>query len=1234
MKRVSLVSVCFLAIALLLTACGSGGGGGPAGTAGTASIITSQAVLPVGDANCPDGGVQFDYGIDTNSNGLFDASEVNGSEYICNGAAGAAGTDGQTALINTTALPVGDATCSDGGQKVDSGLDANSDSVLQAGEVSSTSYVCNGADGGTGSAGSAGTDGQTALINTTALPVGDATCSDGGQQVDSGLDANSDSILQAGEVSSTIYLCNGADGANWWDDLGATTGAIEGSVRLESGVNAEGAMVSISGTAHYAFVDHFGSYSFSHVAVGHQDLLIEYYGHSPERLERVPVTGNNTTTVRDVLLSLIRKPLDDTSSLGEFVAFEGKAASDLSGWSVSSAGDVNGDGYDDILIGAYGASLNAGETYLIYGEPGMDMTAALSLEPDVTFTGAASDYSGLSVSTAGDVNGDGYDDILIGAYGASSYAGKTYLIYGSSTLSGTKALSTADVTFTGVLDGDNSGYSVSTAGDVNGDGYDDILIGAFGADPASGTNAGETYLIYGSSSLIGTVDLLDANVTFTGKAIDDQSGYSVSSAGDVNGDGYDDILIGANGADPGGNLSAGETYLIYGSSTLSGTVDLLTADVTFTGNAAFDYSGSSVATAGDVNGDGYDDILIGAAGADPAAGTDAGETYLIYGSSTLSGPKALDANADVTFTGKAIGDKSGFSVSTAGDVNGDGYDDVLIGANGASSLAGETYLIYGSSTLGSAVDLLTADATFTGKAAGDKSGFSVSTAGDVNNDGYDDVLIGAYRADPASGTDAGETYLIMGRERSVSTASNMLTGTRANGTADTTFTGNVAGDNSGVSVSTAGDVNGDGYDDILIGAYGADPGSNSFAGETYLIYGEPGMDMTAALSFEPDVTFTGKAANDWSGISVSTAGDVNGDGYDDILIGAYRADPASGANAGETYLIYGSSSLGSAVALSGADVTFTGKAASDQSGYSVSTAGDVNGDGYDDILIGANWANPGDVSNAGETYLIYGSSTLGSAVDLLNADVTFTGNAAFDNSGISVSTAGDVNGDGYDDILISARYADPAAGGTDAGETYLIYGSSTLSGTKALATNADVTFTGKAAGDWSGVSVSTAGDVNGDGYDDILIGASEVSLSAGETYLIYGSSTLSGTKALSTADVTFTGKAASDQSGYSVSTAGDVNGDGYDDVLIGAYGASLSAGETYLIYGSSTLIDMALSGANVTFTGKAAGDWSGYSVSTAGDVNGDGYDDVLIGANLADPASGTDAGETYLFFGM
>jgi len=466
-------------------------------------------------------------------------------------------------------------------------------------------------------------------------------------------------------------------------------------------------------------------------------------------------------------------------------------------------------------------------------------------------------------------------------------------------------------------------------------------------------------------------------------------------------------------------------------------------------------------------------------------------------------------------------------------------------------------------------DLSNVDASFWGEDAGDDSGISVSGAGDVNNDGYDDFIVSA-AGDEDGGANAGQTYLILGR----ATGSWSMDTDLSN--ADASFWGEEADDYSGKSVSGVGDVNNDGYDDFIIGAHGNSDGGN-FAGQTYLILGRAtgswNMDMDLSNA---DASFWGEDVADYSGSSVSGVGDVNNDGYDDFIIGAYQDDDG-GSNAGQTYLILGraTGSWNMDTDLSNVDASFWGEDDGDNSGRAVSGAGDVNNDGYDDFIIGAHVDEDGG-NGAGQTYLILGRATASWSMDmdLSNASASFWGEDTYDMSGYSVSEAGDVNNDGYDDFIIGACGDDD--GGDGAGQTYLILGRATASWSMDTdLSNADASFWGEDTYDGSGISISGAGDVNDDGYDDFIIGASEDEdggSSAGQTYLIFGRATGSWNMDtdLSTADASFWGEDSNDQSGSSVSGAGDVNNDGYDDLIIDASGdddGGGSAGQTYLILG-------------------------------------------------------------------
>ena len=246
------------------------------------------------------------------------------------------------------------------------------------------------------------------------------------------------------------------------------------------------------------------------------------------------------------------------------------------------------------------------------------------------------DFSGRSVSSAGDVNGDGFDDIIIGAH-FGGLAGESYVVFGkSSSFSASLDLTSLNGTngfrIDGVDVGDYSGVSVSSAGDVNGDGYDDIIIGAGSADPGGDLSAGESYVVFGQASgFDASLDLstLDGSNGFrlSGEAENDNSGYSVSSAGDVNGDGFDDIIIGAHKAVSAAGASFygnGTSYVVFGkASGFAANIDLSTLNGTngfkIIGDADLTYSGRSVSSAGDVNGDGFDDLIIGADDADPSA---------------------------------------------------------------------------------------------------------------------------------------------------------------------------------------------------------------------------------------------------------------------------------------------------------------------------------------------------------------------------------------------------------------------------------------------------------------------------------------------------------------------------------------------------------------------------------------------------------------------------------------
>jgi hypothetical protein len=823
-------------------------------------------------------------------------------------------------------------------------------------------------------------------------------------------------------------------------------------------------------------------------------------------------------------------------------AVEGQAAGDTYGWSVATAGDVNGDGFSDVIVGGpdYDQIVEGGQAWVYHGSAaGLSTTAAWSAAGDWEYgrfgysvacagdvnrdtfadvivgapwdedgegeaylylgsaTGLAAEPSwwggieglslrfGYCVASAGDVNSDGFDDVVIGGPGLDS----AFLCLGHA-----GGLAGPNWSYTGE-DGSRVGLSVATAGDVNGDGYADIIVGA---PSMPGLMHGRAHLWFGSPSGPGWSQ---ADWTAECDQEDAEFGRSVATAGDVNGDGFADVIIGAPGYDY-GLPDRGRAYVYHGSAGGLGS------DPTWIAEEwdAWGWMGWSVATAGDVNGDGFADVIVGAAGGEE---TDDDGAYVYQGS-----PSGLDTNA-IWAIDSDNWEHLGHSVATAGDVNGDGFSDIIVGApfvDGAGGPdTGRASVYYGYAGGLNVWQQRTID----GGQAGASLGCSAAAAGDVNGDGYGDIVVGAKDYDNGQ-AEEGRAYVYLGSPA----------GTQA--TPQWTKESNQAGARFGDVVARAGDVNGDGYSDIMIGARLWDGGEVN-EGSAWVYYGSPsGTELYADWRLESD------QAGAYYGSSVGTAGDVNGDGYADVIVGAENGTDGE-AYEGLAFVYHGSAS--------GLSMVWDWIAESDQEGAAfgaaVGTAGDVNGDGYSDVIIGAHSYTQVE-SDEGRVYVYHGSATGLAAVP----SWTTRGAQSGAHYGCAVGTAGDVNGDGYSDVIIGADRWDGV--GSAEGRAYVFHGNS-----GGLGLFAPWTAEGGQAHTYFGSAVGTAGDVNGDGYSDVVVGAPQWDhdqVDEGKVSVFHGSST----GALPAADWDEECNQPGAYFGTAVGTAGDVNGDGFSDMLVGA----------------------------------------------------------------------------------
>ncbi len=781
--------------------------------------------------------------------------------------------------------------------------------------------------------------------------------------------------------------------------------------------------------------------------------------------------------------------------------------------------------------------------------------------------------------------------------------------------------STADATLQSNQVEAHLGYVVAVAGDVNGDGYADVLVSADVYDSGQ-ADEGAVFVFHGGPAGIANGGPMTANATIQSDQMEAFLGSDAGGAGDVNGDGYDDVIVGARQYDS-GEMEEGAAFLFHGGPTGIASGNPSTANATFQSNQDFASLGQSVDGAGDVNGDGYADVIVAAPFYDSGESNE-GMVLVFHGSASgIASGNPSTANTVLQSDLDTPG--FGISVAGAGDVNGDGYADVAVGAqfhDSGQMDEGAAFIFHGSSTGVASGNLSAAAATLESDQANAYMGDSVAGAGDVNGDGYADVVVGSQNYDSGQ-TDEGAAFVFHGSATGIasgnpSTAAAILQSDQATALL-------------GVSVAGAGDINGDGYADVIVGAGLFDSGQDN-EGAAFVFAGSPtgvtsGNPSTAIAILQSD------QASALLGASVAGAGDVNGDGYADVIVGAPNYDSGQ-ADEGAAFVYLGGAEGVRSGNPASAHTTLQSDQVSAQLGFTVAGAGDVNGDGYSDVIVGSAGYDSGEM-NEGAAFVFHGGPSGIANGNPMTANATLQSNQADADFGFSVAGAGDVNGDGYADVIVGSRFYD--AGQTDEGAAFVFHGgaSGITSGNPSTA-NATIQMEQAGATD---ISVAGAGDVNGDGFADVIVGAYEHDIgqsNEGAAYIFHGSASGITSGNPSTANTTLQSNQDSAFLGLSVAGAGDVNGDGYADVIVGAFGydaGQTNEGAAFVFHGGPAGIS---NGTPMTANAILQSDQDfaqlGNSVAAAGDVNGDGFADVIVASQTYTDGQ-VEEGAAFVFHG-
>ena len=948
------------------------------------------------------------------------------------------------------------------------------------------------------------------------------------------------------------------------------------------------------------------------------------------------------------------------------------------GWgsNISSGGDINGDGLDDLLIATSGAW-----SYVVFGTTSTQQVKLSDVAAGSGGFVVYGDTSSLScVAGAGDVNADGLADFLVKANVDDNTSGRNYLVFGKTSTTAVYlsavAAGSGGFAITGAA---QTSSNVDSAGDFNGDGVSDLVIGSVQYYSDWTSRVGKSYVLFGSSAgatrSSDTIQNGSEGYIITGYCLGDLAGRSVAGVGDVNGDGYADLLISADSLNELVTINSqdtwrtGHSFVVFGRSGRGG-IDLRSVANGSGGFVVYGLNweglGRLVSSTGDVNGDGLADLFVASWNA----------FYVVFGKTTTTAIASSDlsrGSGGFAIYGDNIGSMN--SISSAGDINGDGLADLLIGysdyTRGTNGQAGITYVVFGRSN-SSAVYLSAITSGVGGFAIHGQctyySGRGVSAAGDVNGDGLSDLFVNDAQS-------FGDSYVIFGSTSGafyptlVTQLGSASADSISGGSAAETLVGGAGNDTivggGGADLIQAGS----GDDQItiestMVAALQTGLGSGGNSSQLSRIDGGSGFDtlLLAGSGLSFDLTQVANQGGSTPGSSSRLESieciNITGSGNNSLTLARRDVQDLAGMNRIN-------SSTASGLGWSNGSYSFASKEARHQL--------IINGNAGDSLTVAdSNWTFDGTALWNGVTYNVYNgyssinqllvNATISTSISLVNAAIDLNsivaGSGGFiirgrivnpDGVGGNISNVGDVNGDGLDDLLVGDTQA--TVGTSVVGSFYVVFGNT--SSQPIYLSNIDNGSGGFVVygqtGDSALNTVSGAGDVNGDGLADILVSSPYAKLGTsnnnGRSYVVFGKTS---TASVNLSEGSFTSGnrgfvmtgGASQLSGYSISSAGDFNGDGLADVVIGTNTNSATSipGKAYVVFGSSVGATKTITDGSHTsgalgslISGYCNGDLVGYSVAGVGDVNGDGLADLLISAGGLNTLS--NSGSAFVVFG-